>query len=193
VWTRIDPAVEERLTEFRELHERLKGCVEFCFLLNQGLSGTEKSALSVAELSDRRKFLRAALAEFASMEDAAIFDANALSQSTPPRMREGPDPRIHVTRLLRHANIHLSASPLSSASRDAIWNGPSGTQEFVYDLLVAKGLETSIRSTRDARMYEPTQLDAMIAWIVAEQDEWGIGHVVLRSAELYASAVLEAV
>jgi len=127
------------------------------------------------------------------MDDAVQVDFANLSGKQPPRMLESLDPRIHVVRLLRHANIHLSATTLSHSSRNAVWDGPAGRQEFEYPLPLGENLESSIRATRDAARYKPSDLSAMVEWLDAEQREWGIAHTVLRSAELYAAIAAAAI
>lgn len=187
VFTRIDPEVEALLGPLPEVRDRVAGCVEFCGRLELGTTGP-----SPEELPSRRKYLRGALAEFASMDDAVQVDFANLSKQ-PPRMHASLDPRIHVVRLLRHANVHLSATTLSHSSRNAVWDGPAGRQEFEYPLPLGENLESSIRATREATQYEPSDLAAMIEWLDAEQREWGIAHTVLRSAELYAAIAAAAI
>jgi hypothetical protein len=104
-------------------------------------------------------------------------------------MNGSTDPRIHAMRLLRHANVHLSASALSHVVRGAVWDGPMGRQEFEYFLVLADNLSESIRATRDAPKYSAVELSAMLDWLEREQREWGINHAVLRCAELYAAVV----
>lgn len=70
VFTRIDPAVEAALPGDSEVLERIKGCVSFCHLLGKD----EHLSDSALEPKERRKFLRAALAEFASIDEAAKID-----------------------------------------------------------------------------------------------------------------------
>ena len=197
VFTRIDPDVEACLTPLPELRDRVLGCVEFCHTLHAGrmtgYSSEGKQVPDAEELSKRRKYLRAALAEFSSMDDAALSDFANLPGCSAPRMLSSPDPRLHAVRLLRHANIHLSATNLSPAVRDAVWDGPLGRQEFRFFMIVAEDVQSSIRATNDAKRYRPADLSAMLEWLDAEQREWGIDHTVLRCAETYAAIVASAV
>ena len=193
VFIRIDPEVESKLCGLPEVHDRVSGCVEFCYLLHAGRVVTYKSfeeTLSTEDVINRRRFLRAALSEYASMEDAAICDFRQNRLGAPLKMRETGDPRIHVIRLLRHSNVHLKSTGLEVASRDAYWEGPDGRQDFKYKWLYARDLGQMIRATRDANKYTPESLARMIEWLESEQMEWGIGHAVLRTAELYAKTLL---
>ena len=168
IFKKIDPRLRAKLLNFPEILERLEGCLEFCFQMGKE---TDKK-LDVEESQNRRKFLRAALAEFASINDAAKIDAALLNVKF-KKMLASNDPRIHVVRLLRHANVHLSATNL-----------------FDFQVHYALELRSSILNTEQAKCYTPEDLNKMIEWLEHEQMNWGIGHVILKTAELYAWEVL---
>jgi hypothetical protein len=107
-------------------------------------------------------------------------------------MRNTRDGRIHVVRLLRHANVHLSASTLRQERRDAVWDGPTGSQEFEYLLIMGENMRDAITATRDSEAYSPADLTAMLDWLEHEQQEWGLNHIILRAAELYSSVLIVA-
>ena len=190
-FTRIDPAVEGALAPLPEVRERVAGCVSFCYSVGAG--DHANGAKGPIDVGQRRKYLRAALAEFASMEDAAAVDFQRHGPKVAPRMSDMLDPRVHVVRLLRNANIHLSATVLDHARRAASWDGPAGPQEFEYLLVLAKDVGASIHAVQSATRYPASDLAAMTTWLDAEQREWGIHHVVLRCAELYASHLAAAI
>jgi len=183
VFTRIDPAVFAAMSPLREVLERVKGCVHFSHRMKADFA--HRLTPTADEVDSRRKYLRATLSEYASMEDAAKIDFASLGKPLPPRMRSLTDPRIHVVRLLRHANIHLAATPLSHSHRGAVWRGPDGEHEFQYLVVTAEDVASSVRRTNEAKAYASSDLLEMIRWLECEQQEWGIGHVVLRSAETY--------
>src|SRR6266542_3896927 len=63
VFTRIDPAVEALLAPLPELHDRVLGCVEFCYTLHAGrtidyAAGGGSGVPGADELIERRKYLR---------------------------------------------------------------------------------------------------------------------------------------
>ena len=58
--------------------------------------------------------------------------------------------------------------------------------------MLAQNLGESILGTHEATRYEPPTLARMIEWLDDEQREWGIGHVVLRTAEVYATHLIAA-
>jgi|TARA_B100000700_G_scaffold304958_1_gene378196 hypothetical protein len=181
IFKKIDPRLRAKLLNFPEILERLEGCLEFCFQMGKE---TDKK-LDVEESQNRRKFLRAALAEFASINDAAKIDAALLNVKF-KKMLASNDPRIHVVRLLRHANVHLSATNLENTTTPAIWK----EMEFDFQVHYALELRSSILNTEQAKCYTPEDLNKMIEWLEHEQMNWGIGHVILKTAELYAWEVL---
>jgi hypothetical protein len=180
-FTRIDPTLAKSLKAYPETLERLKGVVHFCYCI-----GRQTNDERLADGADnRRKFLRAALAEYASLDEAATIDAAALGLLA-PKILCLPDPRLHVVRLLRHANMHLSVSSIKRSSRAASWNG----QSFNFQVFYSPNIGSSIRKTDQATKYREDDLSKMIEWIETEQMEWGIDHLVLKTSELYANALL---
>ncbi len=176
----IAPEVEKDIAVYPELNERIKACVSFCYQL-------ENKPQYDRDISERRKYLRAALAELVSLEDVSELDS---PNNKKLKILSLDDARLHVVRLLRHANVHLAASDINEASRPAIWNGPNGPERFDYEIIYIPDIKQSISSTDQANNYTPADLTKMMDWIDKEQKEWGIGHLVLRSAELYAKEFL---
>lgn len=74
-------------------------------------------------------------------------------------------------------------------SRPTKWDGPGGEVAFDYTVLFALDVGVSIRAPDQASTYDPADLSSMIDWLETEQMHWGIGHVILRTAELYASGL----
>lgn len=181
VFRRIDPTLEKGLERYPEALERLDGVVHFCACMGRQ-TNDEGSSEST---SDRRKFLRAALAEYASLDEAAAIDATALG-ITAPKILALNDPRLHIVRLLRHANIHLAVSQIDRSSREATWND----QSFKFQIFYSPGIESSIQKTDQAAYYRADDLSKMIEWIETEQMEWGLDHLVFKAAELYAGTLL---
>jgi hypothetical protein len=181
VFRRIDPSLEKGLLRFPETLERLSGVVHFCALMGHQTGGSESSESA----QDRRKFLRAALSEYASLDEAATIDAAALG-TIAPKILALDDPRLHIVRLLRHANIHLAVSQIERSSREATW----ADQDFTYQIFYTPDIKSSIRGTDQAAKYRSDDLSKMIEWIETEQMEWGLDHLVLKTSELYASNLL---
>jgi hypothetical protein len=127
------------------------------------------------------------------MEDSAKIDYRSLGHKPPDGIQSLPDPRLHAVRLLRHANVHLSASMLSHESRPAVLNTPKGPEPFDFTLFTVDNVEASIRTTDAASRYLKSDLKPMIEWLEAEQREWGIQNVVVRATEVYARILLRGI
>jgi hypothetical protein len=181
VFRRIDPFLEESLASYPETLERLNGVLHFCGCMGRQ-TDDEKSGDSTQE---RSKFLRAALAEYASLDEAAALDS-AIAGTVAPKILDLNDPRLHVVRLLRHANIHLAVSQIDRSSREAVWED----QEFTFQIFYAPRIAASIRKTDQAARYRADDLSKMIQWIETEQMEWVLDHLIVKTSELYASNLI---
>ena len=157
--------------------------VHFC----AGLGCQNGTAVSDEDGADRRRSLRAGLAEFASLDEAAAIDTAARVTSA-PKMLSLNEPRVHVVRLLRHANIHLAVSQVAQTSRPASWND----QDFTFRIHYSPEIGSSIQRTEQSQKYEKSDMAMMIAWIQAEQMEWGLDHLICQTAELYSRILLGA-
>ena len=188
VFTQVDRALRPRLEAMPEVLDRVEGCVHLCYLTNADPAGTQLGDPSPARV--RQKFLRAALCEFASISDAAKLDFDAAGKRA-PGMRQLVHPQIHVVRLLRHANVHLTASTLAKESRPAVWPGPEGRVEFEHTHYIVANLAATVRETARARDYTAADLSRMLEWLESEQREWGIANVVHRTAEIHGALLAD--
>lgn len=159
----------------------MKGVVHFCASMGQQVESDKSSG----DTSNRRKFLRAALAEYASLDEAATIDASE-ARIVAPRIFDLDDPRLHVVKLLRHANVHLSVSQVKQTFREATWRG----QDFNFQIFYSPDIRTSIQKTREVTKYQDSDLSKMFEWIETEQMEWGLDHLIFKTAELYAENLL---
>lgn len=179
---RVDPELGARLKNYPETLERIEGLVYFC-----GVLGNQNDTVATkVDLGARRKFLRAALAEFASLEDAVAIDFK-ISNKFSKKMCDIEDPRVHIVRLLRHANVHLAISNLEQSSRNAVWR----EQEFEFQVFYSKDVKSSILQTRQAARYLDHDLMKMISWVEREQMEWGMDHLILKTAEVYLNSIID--
>jgi hypothetical protein len=80
------------------------------------------------------------------------------AQAPPVRLIDTSDPRLHVMRLLRHGNAHLTASTLSRETRDAVWPLGNSEIEFEHVRFVVTNLHATIYATREAKSYVSSDL-----------------------------------
>lgn len=189
VFARISPSIEIRIHNFPEMLERLEGCLAFCWHCSAQLPKASENEETNTKI--RQKYLRAELSEYASLEDAAKYDFEAIGLQRPPKMYELNDPRLHVVRLLRHANIHMEASGIQKTTRPATWKSPNGPVKFDHINYVVKDLKKSILNTWEAKNYSPDDILRMVGWLESEQNEWGMPHLVFRTAELYVQEIFK--
>jgi hypothetical protein len=190
VFMSIDQELERGLIQLPETKERIEGCLQFAWHVAYEPA---KAGAPDEDAQNRRKYLRALLAEYVSIEESAKIDYRSLGLNPPSGIQALPDPRLHAVRLFRHANIHLYSSKISRDSRPAVWNSSDGLQHFDFTLFIADNLESSIRATGAANRYLEADLAPMITWLEAEQREWGIQNVILRAAEAYTRVLLRGI
>jgi hypothetical protein len=179
IFMRMDPDLEARICSFPQIAERIESCIRFCYQITRGDLGN-------GGVADRQKYLRAALAEYVSIEEVAQGDLGRDS----PKIVQTDDPRLHVLRLLRHANVHSTPARIETFSRRAIWPGPDRDVEFDYVGYRIPDLNAEIRKTKQSRCYSDTDLEAMISWLDRDQSEWGIQNTIVRAAERYVEILL---
>jgi len=186
----IDQQIEDGLKALPETKERVEGCLQFAWHVAYEPTQADPPH---KDAQNRRKYLRALLSEYVSIEDSAKIDYRSLGHKPPNGIQSLPDPRLHAVRLLRHANVHLSASRLSRDSRPAVLNTPKGPEPFDFTLFTVDNVEGSIRTTDAASRYLESDLKPMIEWLEAEQREWGIQNVVVRATEVYVRILLRGI
>ena len=104
-WMRIDPTIEARLSGKAEIRERIDGCERFCWHIQD--EGFKK------QVNNCRKYLRAALAEYASIEEAAKLDLEDVPNLVVGSMAT---PVLIIYATLDFPSIFSSANSLSFAS-----------------------------------------------------------------------------
>jgi len=190
VFTRFRDLEIEELDHFPEIKERAEACLRFAWHMSAGIGIPSEAPPPPNEC---RKYLRALLAEYVSIEEASSIDLKKINGINSIKITETNDPKLHILRLLRHGNIHLECSSLSPASRDAIWRFKGDDKQFVYNFLIITNLHNTITATEQARKYSSDELEVMIAWLEREQQEWGIDNVIIYCVELYLRNILQAI
>jgi hypothetical protein len=92
---------------------------------------------------------------------------------------------------LRHLNVHLASSQLTSDTRPAIWVYEEKEHHFEYRLWLVPDFDANrFRSLRVSRNYCPADVDRLVAWFQAEQREWGVDHLLFLAVCHYAAAIV---
>ena len=114
----LNKKVQNKLHKFPQTYSRAECAMSFCWFISGG-----KDTLFHDDLNRRNRlregFLRAALAEFVSMEETLIRDLdNTNSTKTAIKINNSSNPLLHILRELRNLEIHLNSSTLSAEQRD---------------------------------------------------------------------------
>lgn len=129
-------------------------------------------------------FLRAALADVVSMEDAQKIDRPSTSRML---IRTSAHPLVHLLALLRHQEIHVKS--VSAASRRSI-PATLGEHSFEMDAYVITNVSAAALVTlNNAQYYHADQIAEMAAWFDAAQMTWGAGHVIRVGVEAFAAEI----
>jgi hypothetical protein len=145
----------------------------------------------------REGFLRAALAEFVSMEDVLKLDLSTLGISAPPlRLNQTPKPILHLFRELRNHEIHLRQSSLSVTQKDALWGHierPAEARPLRISIWTLEGVTfESFLELRNARLYTKAEISCFVGWFNKGQAAWGIQQLLLIAIEEYCRELVHA-
>lgn len=172
MWATLPQPLEARLATLPHTLERLQAAVMFA----------EQSARQ-SEPRRAAAFLRAALAEFRSMEDMQEVDKPS---STCLDLINLNDPLLHLLKLLRDLNIHEKTVKTIPHSVPASFDN----QSFSLNVFVISNLRpTDFAALKNRRHYSSSDLQAMITWFEKAQLHWGAGYIVRLGAESLGEAI----
>lgn len=130
-------------------------------------------------------FLRAALAEFCSVEEVQKVDRPKESYFA---IKTSTNPLLHVLELMRHLNIHVKSVKVKSHKFGVTFGGVEADLEtFIVSNLSARDL----MSLRNGKRYSISDLDRCVDWFEARQTEWGAGDLVRMGTAILATQVCE--
>lgn len=142
----------------------------------------------------REGFLRAALAEFVSMEDALGRDLQRAGIKETFRIYESENPHLHIVRELRNLEVHLRSTELKAELRTYTYADrdmkpvPGSNHEsriWTSDLLRPEDL----MRLNNAKYYSRADLDRMCEWFNEAQLSWGLPDVVFRAVLSYCDEI----
>jgi hypothetical protein len=174
VFMKIEPQLSYWLKSYLQTNERVSSCVRFCYNIAHG-------DFDDSDEFERRKYLRAALSEFVSIEEVIKDDFDGPM----PKILSLNDGRLHVLRLLRHANTHGAATNIRKFTRRVVWPGPDEEIEFDYTGYCVVKVENEIKKSDQWSKYSESDFRAMVSWLEEDQENWGIQNSIVRAAEEY--------
>lgn len=178
----------ERLRRLPETLSRAQGASIFAgeAAFDSGPLETDDKARSI------ESHLRAGLGEFVSIEDvlAADLKAAGLAANAPHRIDSSQNPLLHLCKLLRNINFHVSTTSLTPANGSLLYAGENVpvTKWCIFDLTT----DRLLKKREVQRKYQRAHLDAMVDWFNDEQPTFGVGHLVRLAVEIYANEILKA-
>jgi hypothetical protein len=138
--------------------------------------------------------LRAALMEFAGMEEALGSDLDG--SSSPLQIRDTRNAMLVVLRELRNIQVHLVSTEFRAEKRRAVlrWKGMEGEdhETELTALMIPRDDLEKLKDPRNSSRYEPQDFAKAVDWLADAQEHWGICDVVFRGIWAYAEAVADA-
>lgn len=186
---RIERDVALEIGHFRRLMARANNAVRFISWSEGDSTLLHCNESEVQQL--REGCFRAALTEFASMEDVQRLDYEEHGVVRAQiKLNDTANPLLHIFRELRNLEIHLRHSKLRSFPKDVLW----GKKEvpLTIDIWVVEGVTPeSFALLRNAKNYSSQQIEQMVNWFNAAQAEWGVQELFLLAVEEYCRELMD--
>ena len=130
-------------------------------------------------------FLRAALADFCSVEEMQKLDRGNKSHFT---IRSSANPLLHVLELMRHMNIHVKSVKVQT-HKIGITLG--GVEHEMETFIVSNLNHHDLGSLWNSKHYSTSDLESCVAWFESRQMEWGAGDLVCLGTTILATQVCD--
>jgi len=151
-----------------------------------------RSAIMFAELSAKQietwrasAYLRAALAEFCSIEDVQKVDKPGADHLT---LRNSDNPLLHLLTLARHLSIHVKSVKTSRQKVSTSFDN----QSFDLDVYIMSDLNAvDLSKLRNGKSYALTDLHKTVEWFSAAQLHWGAGYLIRIGVETFANKLCD--
>jgi hypothetical protein len=139
----------------------------------------------------RVAYLRAALMEFAGMEETLVIDLGR--GPSPMRISHTQNAMLVALRELRNVQVHLIRSDLLSSKRSAVWRyeGKEEAHELTALTIPRPDLDR-LKNPRTAAYCNRADFERAVDWLADAQEHWGIADVVMRGIWAYAEAIVDA-
>lgn len=185
---RLDDDIAAGIASLTKLSERANNAVRFAYWAGDTLEILRCPESEVQQL--REGCFRAALTEFASMEEVQVLDYKDRGISKMSlKLNETLNPFLHLFRELRNLEVHLRHSELRSVQKDVLWghkDRPAEATALSISMWILDGVSPqSFRLLRNAKHYTSDQIDQMVSWLNTTQEQWGIQEVFLLAVEEY--------
>lgn len=183
--------VEKPLEQFPNTSSRFFSALKFCWFASGTVDVLHSDEPKATRL--REAFLRASLVEFVSTEQTLKADLAHLGISKAPiTILDLEHPLLHIMRVLRNHEIHLTSHRLLRSEKDVemVINGTryqSQATVWTIDALTTKGFGDRKVKTR----YSTSEIDSMVKWFNDAQNDWGVNDLLFRAICEWASAIVK--
>ena len=186
--------LEERLAPLKKVSARLHNSLRFSYMSRfkeaKDLYCKEDNVQNM-----REGLMRAALVEFASIEDILSIDLYEIGlKHKPIKIRETNRPHLHLFKELRNHEIHLSPSKLTPFIKKIVLGNLKEIDKDTEHNCTFWKLDgvtiESFSSLKNAKSYSGEQISKMIHWFNINQKEWGVHELFLITVEDYCRIIL---
>ncbi len=184
--------IETKLSLFPQTFNRAQGSLRFCWFI----IGDEQTLFTPDEDSRnalRESFLRASLAEFVSMEQTLERDLeNTGNRNSAIKIYNSSNPLLPMLRELRNLEIHLTSSTLSAKKIELIIQQNNAEQQNIPVLIwyIDNLTPSDFLSTRNAKYYNPTELERAAGHFLDSQKKYGIKELILNGVTSYSEEII---
>jgi hypothetical protein len=166
--------LRSRLASMPKTLERVEGAIMFA-----AQSSKQSEPWRVAA------FLRAALADFCSIEEMQKLECG---KGRHFRIESSANPLLHLLVLMRHMNIHVKSVEVAPHEIGISFDDIEYQMEtFIITHLSARDLSV----LRNGKKYRIADLEQCVSWFKTFQTKWGAGDLVRMGAIILATQICE--
>lgn len=168
----LPKSLEARLTPLPLTLERIQ-----CAVMFTGQAVKQSEAWRAAA------FLRAALAEYCSIEEMQKADRPKVSSF---KISESTNPLLHLLQLMRHLNVHVRTTRTKSHSIELqLLEHTSDMDVYVVTNLLA----TELAALQNGANYVFADIEQSVTWFMEKQMHWGAGDLIRVGTEVLANEI----
>ena len=169
--------IEAAIRQFPRTEERINSALTFCAqVMNCDPDKIPEAARKAGG------YFRAALAEYASIEDA--FNPERPAGTPEFRLHNTRNPLPHILKQLRHLQVHLVANELAKQTISLVLKNLPGAEPVDVTIWTISDLTDAQFNELDAfkkyKRYTPAQATEMVNWINTRQPQFGIHDLIHR-------------
>ena len=183
--------IEKAIDVLPETSIRFLAALKFCWYA----SGTRDVLFADEPKATRLReaFLRASLSEFVSTEDTLKRDLEVLGiTAVPIKIFDLEHPLVHIMRVLRNLEIHLTSHQLSHSKKDVVmeFSGVKHQTQTTVWTIDELTVERFCQPKGVKSNYSPKDIEAMVKWFNVSQGDWGVNDLLFRAICEWASAIV---